>query len=48
MPKEKTFLLSLPEELHKELKTYSVKSGKSMNEMIIKSIDDYLWKNTEM
>lgn len=43
----KSFLAVLPEELHRELKMYSVKLGKSMNELIVLALEEFLWENVE-
>lgn len=42
--KEKTFLLRLPEELHKEIKMYCVERGISMQDFIIAAVNDRVEK----
>lgn len=42
--KEKTFLLRLPEELHKEIKIYCVERGISMKDFIMKAVTDRVEK----
>ena len=37
---QKTFLLRLPEDLHKELKLFCVEKGISMQDFIMKAIDE--------
>lgn len=39
---KKTFLLTLPEDLHMEVKLYSVKSEMSMNDLIVNAVKYYV------
>jgi len=38
--KQKPFLLRLPDDLHKELKLYCVEKGISMQDFIMKAVDE--------
>jgi predicted HicB family RNase H-like nuclease len=40
MDRQKPFLLRLPDDLHKELKLYCVEKGISMQDFIMKAVDE--------
>lgn len=47
MPEGKVFNVTLPEELHLELKVKSVREKTTMNELVVQAIKDFLEKGEQ-